>query len=435
MFDPVEGSVHFPALEAEIGKFWRRQRIYEQSLERPAPNGPFIFYEGPPTANGMPHPGHCLTRAIKDLFPRYRTMRGYLCERKAGWDTHGLPVEVEVCKELGIHSKEEIEAYGVEPFIHKCQESVWRYMQQWERLTERLGFWVDLDEAYVTYHQSYIESVWWALEEPVRSRAALPGAQDRLVVGPRGHGAQLRRSRPGLSRSGRSERVCPVSAASNERPESDEDRCSSGPPRPGRCRAISSPPFIRTLEYSVVASMPRSATETDHGQSALVETIAGEDRIANSDGRRRRCKGAELVGRRYRPPFDYYYQHAGRETGPAEDRRRRQHLAWRVVPAEFVTVDSGTGVVHQAPAFGEVDFEVLAVRASAGSSPEQGPELICAVGPDGKFTAEAPDYTGRWVKEADKDITPRAAPPRTAVPSRTVSARVSRSAGGPKKIR
>ena len=103
-----------------------------------------MFYEGPPTANGMPHPGHCLTRAIKDLFPRYRTMRGYRCERKAGWDTHGLPVEVEVCKELGIHSKEEIEAYGVEPFIHKCQQSVWRYMREWERLTERIGFWVDL---------------------------------------------------------------------------------------------------------------------------------------------------------------------------------------------------------------------------------------------------------------------------------------------------
>ena len=112
----------------------------------------------------MPHPGHCLTRAIKDLFPRYHTMRGYLCERKAGWDTHGLPVEVEVCKDLGIHSKEEIEAYGIEPFIHRCQESVSRYTQKWERPTERIGFWIRLDEAYVTYHQSYVESVWWALK-------------------------------------------------------------------------------------------------------------------------------------------------------------------------------------------------------------------------------------------------------------------------------
>ena len=119
MFEPVESNVNFPKLEEEILRFWRDQKIYEKSLETPANAERFVFYEGPPTANGLPHPGHCLTRAIKDLFPRYRTMRGYLCERKAGWDTHGLPVEVEVCKELGIHSKEEIEAYGVEPFIQQ----------------------------------------------------------------------------------------------------------------------------------------------------------------------------------------------------------------------------------------------------------------------------------------------------------------------------
>ena len=171
MFTPVPNNVRFPALEEDILAFWKSSQIYEKTLQQRAGAPKFVFYEGPPTANGMPHPGHCLTRAIKDLFPRYRTMRGYLCERKAGWDTHGLPVEVEVCKELGIHSKEEIEQYGVEPFIHRCQESVWRYMKQWEQLTERLGFWIHLDEAYVTYHQSYVESVWWSLKTPVRSRA------------------------------------------------------------------------------------------------------------------------------------------------------------------------------------------------------------------------------------------------------------------------
>src|SRR4026209_2402449 len=146
MFRPVESSVRFPALEGQIGQFWKEHKIYEKSLSNPAGAERFVFYEGPPTANGKPHPGHCLTRAIKDLFPRYKTMRGYLCERKAGWDTHGLPVEVEVCKELGIHSKEEIEKFGVEPFIHRCQESVWRYMKEWERLTERLGFWIHLED-------------------------------------------------------------------------------------------------------------------------------------------------------------------------------------------------------------------------------------------------------------------------------------------------
>src|SRR5439155_7930890 len=137
----------FPALEAEIGQFWKERRIYEKSLDRRAGAPRFVFYEGPPTANGLPHPGHCLTRAIKDLFPRYRTMRGYLCERKAGWDTHGLPVEVEVCKELGIHSKEDIiNKVGEEKFIQLCQQSVWRYMQEWRRMTERIGFWVNFDQ-------------------------------------------------------------------------------------------------------------------------------------------------------------------------------------------------------------------------------------------------------------------------------------------------
>src|SRR5688572_3000280 len=165
MFQPVSASANLPQQEEEVLRFWKERGIYEQSLAQRSEAPPFVFYEGPPTANGMPHPGHCLTRAIKDLFPRYKTMRGFRCERKAGWDTHGLPVEVEVCKELGIHAKEEIDAYGIEPFIHKCQRSVWRYMQAWRTLTRRLGFWVDLDDAYVTYHQSYIESVWWSLKQ------------------------------------------------------------------------------------------------------------------------------------------------------------------------------------------------------------------------------------------------------------------------------
>ncbi len=165
MFEPVRGKPDFPALEASIAAFWREQGIYERSLERRREAERFVFYEGPPTANGMPQTGHSLTPTIKDLYPRYRTMRGQFCERKAGWDTHGLPVEVEVCKELGIHSKAEIEAYGVEPFIRKCQQSVWRYMREWESLTERIGFWIDLSQAYVTYHKAYVESVWWALAE------------------------------------------------------------------------------------------------------------------------------------------------------------------------------------------------------------------------------------------------------------------------------
>ncbi len=215
MFESVEGSVRFPLLEAEILQFWKERRVYETSLARRAGRPRFVFYEGPPTANGLPHPAHCLTRAIKDLFPRYRTMRGYLCDRKAGWDTHGLPVEVEVCKELGIHSKDEIEAYGVEPFIHRCLESVFRYTREWEVLTRRIGFWVNLDQAYVTFHQSYIESVWWALKNLFDRQLLYQGHKIVWWCSGRGvaqRSSVRRRSRTRLSRSGRSQRLCPLSA-------------------------------------------------------------------------------------------------------------------------------------------------------------------------------------------------------------------------------
>ena len=139
-------------MEPEVLKFWKDNDIFEEGLKLSAERPPFVFYEGPPTANGTPHNGHVLTRAIKDLIPRYKTMRGYRVERKAGWDTHGLPVEVEVEKSLGIHGKAAIEAHGVDNFNRLCRESVFKYTKEWEELTERIGFWVNLEEAYVTYH-------------------------------------------------------------------------------------------------------------------------------------------------------------------------------------------------------------------------------------------------------------------------------------------
>ena len=163
MFQPVDKS-SFPKQEESLVKWWEENRIYEKSLELRKNAPSFVFFEGPPTANGHPHPGHCLTRAIKDLFPRYKTMKGFLCTRKAGWDTHGLPVEGEVCKELGIKTKEQIIDYGIEPFVQLCQKSVFRYITEWEDLTKRIGFWVNLDEAYVTYHKSFVESVWHSLK-------------------------------------------------------------------------------------------------------------------------------------------------------------------------------------------------------------------------------------------------------------------------------
>src|SRR3954464_5745752 len=170
VFAAIRSELDFPADEAKILALWKERRIFHKTLRAETRHtgpskGTFVFYEGPPTANGMPHNGHVLTRAVKDVFPRYQTMRGYDVPRKAGWDTHGLPVEVEVEKELGIHGKAAIEEYGIKPFIAKCIDSVFRYTDAWEKLTDKIGFWVDLDTAYVTYHKSYVESVWWALSE------------------------------------------------------------------------------------------------------------------------------------------------------------------------------------------------------------------------------------------------------------------------------
>ncbi|MFO0916369.1 MAG: isoleucine--tRNA ligase [Pirellulales bacterium] len=397
MFAEVSPSVSFPQQELEILKFWRDRQIYHRSLEQRAGQKSFVFFEGPPTANGLPHPGHCLTRAIKDVFPRYQTMRGAYCLRRAGWDTHGLPVEVEVCKELGIHSKEEIEAFGIEAFIHKCQQSVWRYMQQWEQLTERLGFWVDLPSAYVTYHQSYVESVWWCLKE-LFQRGLL--YQGHKIVWWWAQGGTALSS----GEVGQGYREVADPSVYVRFPLLDEA---------GKESDISL--LVWTTTPWTLPSNQFAAVHPDLMYATVVDAELGqkyviaEDLVAVIGEKVKRelqvesvCRGSDLLGRRYRPPFDYYYATQGQLQGELRD-GGRQHRAWRVVPADFVTTSSGTGVVHQAPAFGEVDYDVL-VAERARFVEGQGPDLICAVGPDGKFTSEAPEYAGRWVKETDRDI-------------------------------
>ena len=393
MFQAAPNNVRFPELEEAVLAFWEQRRIYEQSLEKRAGAPKFVFYEGPPTANGMPHPGHCLTRAIKDLFPRYKTMRGHLCERKAGWDTHGLPVEVEVCKEMGIHSKEEIEAFGVEPFIHKCQQSVWRYMKEWERLTERLGFWVSLEDAYVTYHQSYVESVWWSLKD-LFDRGLL--YQGHKIVWWWAQGGTALSS--GEVGQGYSEVEEPSVYVRFPLIDADNTSLLVWTTTPWTLPSNQFAAVHPDLDYV-------TAADAETGEklilaAALLDTIASKSKRELSVVAA--CKGSNLVGRRYLPPFDYYHRATGDRQGTLAA-GGQQHQAWRVVPAEFVTTESGTGIVHQAPAFGEVDYDVL-VAEQARFVDGEGPELINAVGPDGKFTTEAADYAGRWVKEADKDI-------------------------------
>jgi isoleucyl-tRNA synthetase len=421
MFAPVRGKPDFPALEAAIAAFWHDQGIYERSLERRRGSPRFVFFEGPPTANGMPHPGHCLTRTIKDLYPRYRTMRGQFCERKAGWDTHGLPVEVEVCKELGIHSKAEIEAFGVEPFIRKCQESVWRYMQEWETLTGRIGFWIDLSQAYVTYHKAYVESVWWALAT-LFDRGLLyeghkivwwwPQGGTALSSGEVGQGYRevadpsvyvafplLDDAGEPTGRSLVAWTTTPWTLPSNQfaavRPDLDYVVLRAAPPAPPADALPPSLPPADAVERPALASSEFVVAEAL--AAALGEKLKTPLEVVE------RLPGSALVGRSYLPPFDTFRPAGAPPTARLADGTTAPP-AWRVVAADFVTTDSGTGVVHVAPAFGEVDYGVL-LAEQARFTPHAGPTLLNCVAPDGTFTDAFGMGSGRFVKACDRDIT------------------------------
>lgn len=446
MFPPVAGQVRFPDLEQRIGQLWKERQVYEQTLKQRAGAPRFVFFEGPPTANGLPHPGHCLTRAIKDLYPRYKTMRGFLCERKAGWDTHGLPVEVEVCKELGIHSKEEIEAFGIEPFIHKCQASVWRYMRQWELLTERLGFWVDLNQAYVTYHQSYIESVWWSLKQ-LFDRGLL--YQGHKIVWWWAQGGTALSS--GEVGQGYRE-VADPSVYVKFPIVMDERAKALGIPEGTSLLVWTTTPWTLPsnqfaavnpeLEYSVVTTANEGQAETLMLASNLIDIVSSKSKKTLIGTKT--LAGNALVGLRYLPPFrscfydvplppgasqagqvtatlgDFKFINTHKSEATAFDRfgnpvRRKQtidpsegfqsdYFGWRVLQADFVTTDSGTGLVHIAPAYGEDDYQLWDHERLTAFDPGNF-GLLNAVAPNGTFTNEGPDYChGRWVKDCDKDI-------------------------------
>ena len=394
-FRALATSPNFPALEQDILEFWDANEIYRESLRRRQDGPSFVFYEGPPTANGMPHPGHCLTRSIKDVFPRYKTMRGYRCERKAGWDTHGLPVEVEVGKELGIHSKEEIEAYGEEPFIQKCQQSVWRYMQEWQQLTRRLGFWVNLEEAYVTYQQSYIESVWWSLKNLFERGLLFQG--HKIVWWWAQGGTALSAGEVGQGYREVADPSVYVLFPLVDQPNRSLVVWTTTPwTLPSNVFAAVHPTAI---QYAAVRD-PETGKELIIAK-ALIETISTKlkrDLQFIED-----ISASDLIGKRYKPPFEHYQSTTGDPQGTLLN-GGRQHHYWRVVSADFVTTDSGSGLVHQAPAFGEVDHEVLVTEQKKFVEGER-PELLCAVGPDGKFTSDFPPMEGTWVKEADKPLT------------------------------
>jgi len=320
-------------------------------------------------------------------------MRGYYCERKAGWDTHGLPVEVEVCKELGLTSKADIERYGIQSFVEKCLESVFRYTKEWEQLTERIGFWIHLDQAYVTCHQNYVESVWWALKT-LFDRGLL--YQGYKIVWWWAQGGTVLSS----AEVGQGYRLVADPSVYVRLPLMDE-------PDVDLLVWTTTPWTLPCNQFAAVrADLEYSLVQIEGDSRKVILASAMVDTVMSKAGAKYKVErtffGAELVGRRYRPPFDYYWRSQGSKrgrlrTGGAEP------IAWRVVVAEFVTVETGTGVVHQAPAFGEVDYELL-LAEQARFVEGEGPPLLCGVAPDGTFTEEISDYRGRWVKDADPDI-------------------------------
>jgi isoleucyl-tRNA synthetase len=408
-FAHVPTELDFPRYERAVLDFWRTSRIFEKSLEQRGEGArPFVFYEGPPTANGMPHNGHVLTRVMKDLFPRYRAMLGDRVLRKGGWDTHGLPVEVEVEKELRIHGKAAIEEYGVEPFVARCIESVFRYTSEWEKLTERIGFWVSLEDAYVTYHKSFVESVWWALSELFRKGLLYQG--HKVVWWWAQGGTAVSSAEVGLGY-----KTVDDPSAYVVFPLRDD-------PSTGLVVWTTTPWTLSSNGYAAVKpgcryDVVRLGEPLEHlkGKTALKELSLGVERLViasalretleNKLGRKLELvesRAAEdLVGQRYQPPFATYTESAGARAELKSG--GEEYVWWRVIAEDFVTLDSGTGIVHIAPAFGEDDNRAHKKQLSRYRNPDA-VELLCAVHPDGTFKVEMGGYAGRWVKDADKDI-------------------------------
>jgi isoleucyl-tRNA synthetase len=352
------------ALETEVLEFWKSQRIFEKSLEEGRRRPRFTFYEGPPTANGLPHNGHVLTRVIKDLVPRYRTMRGFHVERKGGWDTHGLPVEIEVEKSLGVHGRQAIMEYGLERFNRQCMRSVFTYVNEWEQLTERIGFWLDTRQAYATFHRSYVESVWWALSQ-LYKKGLLYQGHKVVWWWPQG-GTALSAGEVGGGYKTVEDPSITIRFAVQDQPGLF-------------LLAWTTTPWTLPSNVALAVKPDASYAFVRVGD----ETLILEEHLAAGLGGtvEKLVPGAELVGMRYVPLYSWGTPQNGR--------------AWVVIPADFVTLDTGTGIVHIAPAFGEDDFR-------AGQ--EQGLGFLCLVEPDGRFTKGTDFVEGRFCKACDRDI-------------------------------
>lgn len=359
----------WPALEQEILAWWQAERIFERSVTERAGEPSFSFYEGPPTANGRPGIHHVMARTVKDTFCRYKTMKGFRVLRKAGWDTHGLPVEIEVEKELGLEGRHQVEEYGIAAYNAACRESVLRYKGLWDELTTRMGYWVDLDDPYVTFRPHYIESVWWLLKRMWEKDLLYKGHKIQWYSP--GSGTVLSSHEVSL---GYKEVQDPSVYVRFRAVDGDVDFL-----------AWTTTPW--TLVSNVALAVgPDIDYVTVRLEGESRDLVVAEARLPALRAQAEivaRHKGSELVGRRYEPLYPYFVDDVA------------ERAAWTVVPAWYVSTDDGTGIVHTAPAFGADDYD---------TAQRVGLPVVNPIASDGYFTDRAPLVAGLWFKDADKVV-------------------------------
>ncbi len=379
MYQKVSTDLNFVEREKEIEKFWRENDIFKKSMESRKEGETYTFYDGPPTANGKPHIGHVLTRVIKDMIPRYRTMKGYMVPRKAGWDTHGLPVELEVEKLLGLDGKEQIEEYGLDPFISKCKESVWKYKGMWEDFSGTVGFWADMDDPYVTYHDDYIESEWWALKEiwkkgllykgfkivPYCPRCGTPLSSHEVA---QGYKAVKERSAVVRFRVAGEDAYFLAWTTTPWTLPSNVALCVN--PDETYVKVKAADGYTYYMAQALLDKVLGRLADTENGRAAyeVLETYTGKD----------------LEYKEYEPLFACAGEAAAKQ-------RKKGHY---VTCDSYVTMSDGTGIVHIAPAFGEDDAQV---------GRKYDLPFVQFVDGRGNMTEETP-YGGKFVKDADPDI-------------------------------
>ena len=366
MYKKVDTNLNFVDREATVLKFWKENNVFEESINARKEGPTFTFYDGPPTANGKPHIGHILTRVIKDIIPRYKTMKGYKVLRKAGWDTHGLPVELEVEKLLGISGKPQIESYGVESFITQCKESVWKYQSEWEKMSDRVGYWVDMENPYVTYHNNYIESVWWSLRQ-IWNKDLIYKGHKIVPYCPR----------------------CGTSLSSHEVAQGYKDIKDATAIAKFKVKNTDNTYFLAwtttpwTLPSNVALCVNPASTYVKAElegtyyilAEALVASVLDETATVVET-----YIGKDLCDMEYEPLFDF---------------AKPDKKAYFIVADDYVTLTDGTGIVHIAPAFGEDDARI---------GRENDLPFVQLVNEQGYFTEEVDLWQDIFVKDADKHI-------------------------------